>query len=436
MVGEGGLKITRLLGAILAIVVAGPGQLYAQQVVRPRPVAARDFVIMSWGGSMSDPNQLHWMRQAGLNVSGFCKVGDLRKVSAAGLSCLVTDPRVNGYDWTHMPSERTLTKRIESLTKEIRARPAALGFFLADEPRPREFHGLGEVASILAKDAPGKLIYINLLPNYSPPDYLQTTDYGAYLLEYLDQVHPNLLSYDNYSLFDGKMLDRFYTNLETIRSRALDLNIPFWNVVLSNTHFGYMPPSPATLRLQVYASLAYGVRGIAYYTYFAPAEGNYRLAPVDQFGHRTPTWAIMRNVNSQVDGLAPWLIKLKSTGVYYSSPVPTGLKTIAESHLVREVLSQNSQNPPVAGTFLVGEFKDARGEPFLMLVNRDLVQSMQYVIHLKDKSQRLAYISPYSGKIEKLGAEMNWLAPGAGALFRLEQTPKINKPDISSKSGR
>jgi hypothetical protein len=71
--------------------------------------------------------------------------------------------------------------------------------------------------------------------------------------------------------------------------------------------------------------------------------------------------------------------------------------------------------------FLVGEFKDSSGKPYLMIVNRDLEHSLHYRIELKDKSLRPVYISPYSGKEESFGAEANWLAPGAGALFRLDQ---------------
>ena len=55
----------------------------------------------------------------------------------------------------------------------------------------------------------------------------------------------------------------------------------------------------------VYTTLAYGGRGLAYFTYFAPPVGGYRAAPVDQFGHETPTWHNLQNVNLQVQKLGP-----------------------------------------------------------------------------------------------------------------------------------
>ena len=93
------------------------------------------------------------------------------------------------------------------------------------------------------------------------------------------------ISYDNYSLFEGGRLDedRFYRNLELIRLRSLQADIPFWNVILSNAHFNYAEPSDATLAIQVYSTLAYGGKGIGYFTYYTPQVGNYRLAPIDRF---------------------------------------------------------------------------------------------------------------------------------------------------------
>ena len=59
----------------------------------PSPVAPKDFAVMAWGSSPSDPEQLRGMREAGLNISGFCRAQDLEQVRAAGLTCFVRDPR-------------------------------------------------------------------------------------------------------------------------------------------------------------------------------------------------------------------------------------------------------------------------------------------------------------------------------------------------------
>ena len=63
----------------------------------PQPVAPKDFAVMAWGSSPSEPEQLRGMKEAGLNISGFCRAADLDRVRDAGLTCFVRDQRASGY---------------------------------------------------------------------------------------------------------------------------------------------------------------------------------------------------------------------------------------------------------------------------------------------------------------------------------------------------
>ncbi len=410
------LGLVLIVCLLASLVESARGQEFRQ----PPSVSPREFALMAWGGTPSDPNQLYWMKQAGLNISGFCSPDQLDKVNAAGLACFVEDPRANHYRWKHMPSQRDIRKNLTALVRDVKNRPAALGFFLIDEPNASQLPGLGEVASLLRQIAPNKWTYVNLLPNYTRVSQLGVPTYEAYVEKMIEQVHPSFLSYDNYSLFNGEMLDRFYTNLGIVRRLSINAGIPFWNVILSSTSFTYMKPNSATLRLQAYSTIAYGGRGIEYFTYFAPEVGNYRLAPVDQFGHRTPTWNKLRRLNSQIRELAPWLARLCSTGVYHSAPVSPGEKPLSQSRLVKEVLASSYPNPSVQPRYLIGEFVGPDRHPFLMIVNKDLEHSFRYSIRLKAPYRRLFQISPYTGKEELSHGEMDWLAPGAGALFEIQ----------------
>ena len=411
------LRYSVVLSVLLLAGAAIPAR--TQIFAEPPEVSPRDFALMAWDQSPSDPHQLDLMRQAGLNISGFCAPGELDQVKAAKLACFVADERVNGYDWVQMPDDKELQENINALVKEVRNHPAALGFFLYDEPRTQMMPGLARVASKLRQAMPEAWVYVNLLPNYATAEQLGAPTYEAYVQECVDEMHPPLLSYDNYSLFNGEMLGRFFTNLAAVRSASQKAAIPFWNVVLANSHFSYMEPTDATLRLQAYSTIAYGGRGIEYFTYFSPKVGNYRLAPVDQFGHRTATWYMLRRVNNQIRELAPWLIKLHSTGVYHSAPLPEGAEPIDKCQLIKQVRATTFQSPPIAPEYLIGEFRDGEGHPFLLVVNKSLKYSMRYAIDLKDENRRLALVSPYTGQLVSFAGEMNWLAPGQGALLKI-----------------
>ncbi len=393
----------------------------AQWISQPPRIEARQFAIMAWGGSSSDPEQLRLMKEAGLNISGFCRVEDLEKVRAAGLSCFVSDKRANGYDWEKLPPEAEIRKNAEALAREIGDNPAALGFYLRDEPHASLMPGLGRVAAILTEVMPGKWPYVNLFPYRVSPERLGTPTYDAYVRMLADVIRQPFLSYDNYSLVGGEMLDSFYTNLEIIRRLSLETGKPFWNCVLANAHFNYMEPSDATFHLQAYATMAYGGRGIQYFTYFTPPIGNYRLAAVDQFGNRTATWDMLRRINLEIHALAPTLIRLRSTGVYHFPDVPDQGRYLAEARSIQRVeMRQRLVRTPAMARFLVGEFEDPQGRPYVMLVNKDLQNSFQFQVITRPEGRKLFRVSPYSGKEEPLGREMDWLAPGAGILLRLE----------------
>ena len=406
--------IRRLSFVLFAVVASAPA------ASPPRLVNPRDFAIMPWDSSPSDPAQLQLMKEAGLNISGFCTPKDLPRVLAAGLACFVSDPRVNGYDWVKMPPDSELRKNVAAAAHEVENNPAVLGFFLRDEPNAALMPGLGRVASLLLEALPEKWPYVNLYPNYSRSTLLGAPDYETYLRRFVESVRPPFISWDNYSVIEGEMRDRFYTNLELVRRQSLESKIPFWNIILANTLFNYMEPSDATFSLQVYSTLAYGGRGIEYYTYYTPPAHNYRLGAIDQFGNRTATWDMLRRINYQIHALAPTMIRLHSTGVYHSPDVPPQGHPLSESRLVQDVqVSTSDLLHPTPCRFLLGEFEDAQGRPYLILVNKDLQQAFHFRFRMKQEGKKLIWISPFTGE-ESGDLQAVWLSPGGGILLRVE----------------
>jgi hypothetical protein len=407
--------------SVTALLLFVPLAFSQQRSVHLKPIAPKEFAVMAWGDSPSDIDDLRGMKEAGLNISGFCRAEDLDRVKTAGLTCFVNDPKITGYAPDHLPSDSVIRDDIAALKKQIGDNPAALGFFLRDEPSAGLMPGLGKLANMLREEMPDKWPYVNLFPYRVPPAMLGTSDYDAYVRMLVKTIGQPFLSYDNYSLVNGEMLDYFYINLEIVRRLSLETKTPFWNCILANSHFNYMEPSDATFNLQVYSTMAYGGRGIQYFTYFSPQIGNYRLAAIDQFGNRTATWDMLQRINNQIHALAPVLIQLRSTGVYHYPDVPEQAQGLAASKLIESVeMTQRYVRPPVAGRFLIGEFEDDQNRPYFLIVNKDLKNSFQFRIHLRQSDRKLVRISSYSGQEEPFGREMDWLSPGAGILFRVE----------------
>ncbi len=267
------------------------------------------------------------------------------------------------------------------------------------------------MASIIQQEAPGKWAYINLFPNYANAGQLGATSYEDYLEKFAVTCHPTQLSYDHYALMDdGSLRGGYWNNLEQMRAVAKKHNLPFWNIVLSVAHFSFREPTAADLRFEVFSSLAYGARGIAYFTYFAPQVGNYREAPLDQFGHPTLTWSHLQNINLQIQKLAPTLLELTSDDTYHFGSIPAGCHGPGATSLVTNI----------GGEFAVGDFTHSNGARYVMLVNKNLLKSIPCQPQFRLPLKSVKFISPYTGQAGAYAGEQVWLAPGHGVLLKLE----------------
>ena len=199
--------------------------------------------------------------------------------------------------------------------------------------------------------------------------------------------------------------------MDTIRQKSLETGVPFWNVIQSNAHFFYAEPYDAMMALQVYSALAYGSKGIGYFTYYTSPYSNSRLAPIDRFGYRTNTWEIIRNLNLQIHALYPVYCRLKSVNVCHTDDFPRGNPP---SKFVK-ILNSNAP-------LLIGEFEDNDGKPYVMVVNKNLQNSIELNLVFKGyEKSRIKVVSPYiKGDIELFDEGRNWLSPGFGILLTVD----------------
>lgn len=396
---------------------------FGQNFPAPVPPDPQVLALIPYDEAPTDPERLREMKDAGLNIAGFCRPQDVAAVKAAGMSCFVQFVPLAGYDWHKPPAAAQVREDIGRLQRQFASEPAVLGFYLADEPQTRDLPAVGSVVHQLRAAMPDKIPFVNLFP-YREGQAEWYTSYEDYVRALADVAQVPLLSFDNYSLTHGGMGDEFFVNLEIVRKVALEKHLPFWTCVQAVAHFGYQEPTVATLQLQVFSALAYGARGIEYFTYFTPERGNYRAGAIDPFGRRTATWEALRRVNGQIHALGPVLARLHSTGVFHFPDVPKQGHALSESRIVRHITMVKDEDqyvaPSVAARFLVGELQDAQGRPYLMIVNKDLVYSFQFEIDWRMEPRRVLRVNPYSGAEEPFEGEQNWVGPGGAVLLRLD----------------
>jgi hypothetical protein len=160
--------------------------------------------------------------------------------------------------------------------------PALWGFQMKDEPSAGEYPALRDWSAAVAEAAPGTLRFINLLPNYATPAQLGAASYGEYVEEFFAETNatmaaaPDVLCMDAYPFFwlsdmsRNVSTDGYHRNLEVLRDASLRHGVPFWNFFNAMPFNNHLAPSEGQIAWQAFTSLAWGAKGVLYFTYWSP----------------------------------------------------------------------------------------------------------------------------------------------------------------------
>ncbi len=319
----------------------------------------------------------------------------------------------------------------EAVAAEFKSHPALGMYYLWDEPNTTNFKHLAEVRDAIRKEDPTHLGWINLLPNYATPDQLVAESFTQYLDRYVEEVKPQFLSYDFYGIVQeagATMLRKgFFDNLEEVSKKARKQAIPFWAFVLA-TPFGPHPtPAEGELRFQVFASLAYGARGIQYFTYWTPenAEGvssytAFKDGPISADGTKTPSLDLIGKVNSEVHSLAPALVKLTLESVKHFETIDEELEAFSPGYGIDSLRGS---------TVITSFFSDRDANWWVLVVNRSFELDGEVTLTLQKPINSVYEVNKQKGNLEEVKMQAEGrkqafsvkLSPGDGRLFKLSK---------------
>ena len=199
---------------------------------------------------------------------------------------------------------------------ELPKDPEVWGYMIRDEPSAPDFADLARTVADIRQARPGKLAYINLLPDYATPQQLGTATYDEHVRRFADEVDVDVLSMDHYPLMtptaDGR--EGYCRNLEVLRVHALRRGVPHWNFFNVMPFGPHSDPTEAQLRWQVYTSLAYGSKGVLYFCYWTPPGAEFPKggAIVTAEGRKTRHYDQARRINASLRNLGPAIMRLTS----------------------------------------------------------------------------------------------------------------------------
>lgn len=355
-----------------------------------------------------------------------------------GIKVMLQDPRIILYSYLKGPKSENSSyilpdsyeEQAREAIEEFGSHPSVFSFFIIDEPSWDALDATIEAVNIVKKLS-GKLPFVNFLPYY--PNIWQRIrfkDYGKYIQNYIEKTGVDVICYDFYAQMTERQYEDpiYFTNLKYFRDNSQKLGISFWNTILSTPHFRYRKPSYDDMRWQVNTSLAYGAKGILYFTFNTPDnqhnnETNYRQGPINWWGERTDVFYYLRDVNREVHqrwGNKFMELELQSVAHYPKPPVDT-LEAFSGKGMVQDMNVVSGLDPHV----IVSEFKSRTGsERYLFVVNANPRDSIYISLGMPGISevQRFSMFGEqYSVKNEISTMDYFetclWLAPGQGELL-------------------
>ena len=198
-----------------------------------------------------------------------------------------------------------------------------VGEHYVDEPGVDKYNDIARFVDLYNSVLPNKEVYINLFPEYANAATQLKAPYEEYIDKYLQKIKTKSLSYDFYSLNTNNefIKTQFYSNLDLVRSKTLAKRMPFWVITQGSQCPGTRYPNEYEQRWSVWANIALGSKGIAYFCYWTPNGGAYDDTPslIDINGNRTEMYDWVKRINADINTIGKKLLPCHADGAIMTS---------------------------------------------------------------------------------------------------------------------
>lgn len=275
-------------------------------------------------------------------------------------------------------------EKLVALVKEFRSTyPGNIGFSIGDESYLRDFEKLGEALDLVRQAAPDAIVHTAMGGmDWGKPE-LWISGSGAYE-KYVDEVirlvKPDVLMFNMYPFYRKGLATHFFRNLDVVTTKAEEAGIPCWNWLQGfafEEKFGpHHAPSESEINLQAFVSLAYGCKGLSYWTY-ASHWYPYRECIISESGAVSPIGQNIRSVLPEIRTVGERMKRLQKRKVFYCpaafkssegwvSHCPIGTRRFTSGAIkdIREVQVSDGK-----WGFLLSSFDGGNGDEYLMVVN-------------------------------------------------------------------
>ncbi|HEX6447290.1 MAG TPA: hypothetical protein VF053_19505 [Streptosporangiales bacterium] len=346
--------------------------------------------------------------QVGLKVL----IADDPRVLALGHYLTVTDDRTVPSSITTADAKSWMSTAFGNYTGHA----SFAGFNIYDEPAQSRFANVGALIDLSRQLQPNLLPYANLWPGNG-------SGYKAFVQSYIDTAKPSLLSFDRYPILTSGIDINYFDNWAIYRDASLRTGLPAWTYIQSVGYNGHRTPNATELAWQVNVSLAYGCKGIQYFTYWTPdpARGEgFHDGIISVDGKRTALYGAARALNKNwLQPVGKELKPLVSESVQHANESPLPPSTVGFTP--GDYLTSASGSAAIVALFRPAEDDGTR---WLLVANRDPNQAASVSLGVNGSVSSVARFVPSTGQYAGMGHPATLdisLDAGGAALYRLSR---------------
>lgn len=348
-----------------------------------------------------------------------------------GMGVVVNDNRVLSVDQS--------LQYIDECIKEYSGYPAYCGNYVVDEPnypgvRAAEDRQLSEYTPIFNNLAQlGIQAYGNL---YNKLKSGSAESFKSYIKDYVEQGNVKFLGFDKYPFDVGDNYDdseSWFENLKIFREASEEYGLPYWVFIQAGAQWndakkrfdsdGYFP-SRGAFNWMIGTSLAYGAKGIQYFTlvqpeWFAYAESEpydfQRNGMIGAFGNKNRWYYYAKDMNAQIAAVDEVLMNSVHKGVIATSK-------LAKSHIGDSAYLLKGTSwrelKDVDGDVMIGCF-NYNGKTALYVVNYDIEYAQYIHLDFQDNYKVRVVQDAETKRISAKGVDLT-LSAGNAALIVFE----------------
>ena len=309
-------------------------------------------------------------------------------------------------------TEETVAKEVDLLRKYKMLE----GYYVWDEPHEKDFAEVRRFQDLFKKYDPAHLAFSVIYPSYGIYIW-KDGSYPRYVDGFLKTVDPEIFSFDYYpfrTYSDSLANNDIWKDFGYIRKKAIECNKPLWFYFQA---VGFEPVhvklNLERIRVQMYAALAYGVKGLSYY------YENKNGVLLDSLFNPSKMYPDLKQLNSEVKNLGNFLFTKQSKKIYHTSD---NIDEFAGSFFL-DKLEESDMIKTAPKNLVIGVFGDSSEKKYVLISNLSHTTGVNGKLELKKPMNISWYnkIKNTTKQISKSSASIDLkLAAGEAALYILK----------------